>query len=100
MNIIMSHPFTKLKPKHYGPFTITKIVNDMVFKLKLLYQWLKHRVHPVFYMLLLSPYKKIEEHGPNFLEPPPEVIDGMEEYKVKVILRDKTIRKKHHYLIK
>jgi hypothetical protein len=90
----------KLEPKRYGPFPITKVISDVVFKLKLLYQWLKRKVHPVFHMSLLSPYKKTEEHEPNFLEPPPEVIKGVEEYEVEMILGDKTIRKKHHYLIK
>jgi hypothetical protein len=96
----MSHPFAKLKLKHYGLFLITKIVNDVVFKLKLLYQWLKCKVHPVFHASLLSLYKETEEHGPNFLKLPPKVVDRAEEYKVEVILRDKSIRKKHHYLIK
>jgi Chromo (CHRromatin Organisation MOdifier) domain len=99
-NITMSHPFTKLEPKCYGPFPVTKIVNDVVFKLKLPYQWLKCKVHPVFHASLLSPYKETEEHSPNFLEPPPEVIKGAEEYEVEAILGDKTIRKKRHYLIK
>jgi Chromo (CHRromatin Organisation MOdifier) domain len=99
-NITMSHPFTKLEPKHYGPFQVTKAVNNVVFKLKLPYQWLKHKVHLVFHASLLSPYKEIEEHGPNFLEPPPKVIDRDEEYEVKAILEDKTIRRKRHYLIK
>jgi Chromo (CHRromatin Organisation MOdifier) domain len=99
-NITMSHPFVKLEPKRYSPFPITKVVNDMVFKLKLPYQWLKRKVHPMFHTSLLSPYKETEEHGPNFLEPPPEVIEGAEEYEVEAILGDKTIRKKRHYLIK
>jgi hypothetical protein len=96
----MSHPFVKLEPKCYGPFPIIKAVNKVVFKLKLLYQWLKHKVHPVFHASLLLPYKETEEHGPNFLEPPLEVINRAEEYKVEAILGDKTIRKKYHYLIK
>jgi Chromo (CHRromatin Organisation MOdifier) domain len=96
----MSHPFTKLEPKHYEPFSITKVISDIVLKLKLPYQWIKYKVHPVFHASLLSPYKETEEHGPNFLEPPPEVIEGAEEYKVKAILKDKTIRRKCHYLIK
>jgi hypothetical protein len=100
MNITTSHPFVKLKPKHYRPFPITKVVNNVVFKLKLPYQWLKHKVHPVFHTSLLSPYKETEEHRPNFLELPPKVINRAEEYKVKEILGDKTITKKHHYLIK
>jgi Chromo (CHRromatin Organisation MOdifier) domain len=100
MNITTSHPFAKLEPKHYGPFPITEVISDVVFKLKLPYQWLKCKVQPMFHMSLLSPYKEMEEHGPNFLKPPPEVIEGTEEYEVEVILRDKTIRRKRHYLIK
>jgi Chromo (CHRromatin Organisation MOdifier) domain len=100
MNITTSYPFAKLKPKHYGPFPVIKTISDVVFKLKLSYQWLKCKVHPVFHTSLLLPYKKMEEHRPNFLEPPPEVIKGVEEYEVEVILGDKTIRKKYHYLIK
>jgi Chromo (CHRromatin Organisation MOdifier) domain len=76
------------------------VISDVVFKLKLPYQWLKRKVHPVFHASLLSPYKEMEEHGPNFLEPPPEVIKGAEEYEVEAILGDKIIRKKRHYLIK
>jgi Chromo (CHRromatin Organisation MOdifier) domain len=96
----MSHPFAKLEPKCYGPFLIIKTINKVVFKLKLLYQWLKHKVHPVFYASILLPYKEMEEHGPNFLEPPLEIVEGAEEYKVEAILGDKIIRKKCHYLIK
>jgi hypothetical protein len=68
--------------------------------LKLPYQWLKHKVHPIFHASLLLPYKEMEEHRPNFLEPLLEVIDGGEEYEVEAILGDKTIRQKCHYLIK
>jgi Chromo (CHRromatin Organisation MOdifier) domain len=96
----MSHPFMKLEPKHYGPFPIIKVISDIVFKLKLPYQWLKCKVHPIFHASLLSLYKETEEHGLNFLEPPLEVVEGAEEYEVKAILGDKTIKKKHHYLIK
>jgi Chromo (CHRromatin Organisation MOdifier) domain len=96
----MLHPFVKLEPKHYGPFPITKVISDVVFKLKLPYQWLKRKVHPMFHASLLSLYKEMEEHRPNFLEPPLEVVEGAEEYEVEAILGDKTIRRKRHYLIK
>jgi Chromo (CHRromatin Organisation MOdifier) domain len=99
-DITMSHPFAKLELKRYRPFLITKVINKVIFKLKLPYQWLKRKVHPIFHTSLLLPYKETEEHGPNFLKPPPEVIEGAEEYKVEAILGDKTIRKKCHYLIK
>jgi Chromo (CHRromatin Organisation MOdifier) domain len=99
-NITTSHPFAKLESKRYRPFPITKVISDVVFKSKLPYQWLKHKIHPVFYASLLLPYKEMEEHSPNFLEPPLEVVEGTEEYEVKAILGDKTIRRKCYYLIK
>jgi hypothetical protein len=34
----------------------------------------------------LSPYQETTAHGPNFSRPPPELIDGEEEYQVERIL--------------
>ena len=31
-------------------------------------------------------YKETTEHGPNFIQPPPDLIDGEEEYKVEVVI--------------
>jgi len=28
-------------------------------------------------------------HGPNFLEPPPDIIDGNEEWEVREILKER-----------
>ena len=41
---------------------------------------------PCFYTSLLLTYKETVEHGLNFLQPPPDLIDGEEEYKVEAIL--------------
>jgi len=41
----------------------------------------------VFHTSLLTPYKETNEHGTNFLEPPPELIKGEEEWEVEQILR-------------
>ena len=32
------------------------------------------------------PYKETEEHGTNYEEPPPDVIEGEEEYEVEKVL--------------
>ena len=42
----------------------------------------------------------MEKHGPNFLEPPPDLIDGEEEWEVEEILRDRQYRRKRQYLIR
>ena len=85
-NLHTSHPFPKLAPKRYGPFLVEQVVNPVVFKLKLLEQWKQKRLHPVFHTSLLTPYKEMEEHGANFLEPPPDVVEGEEEYEVEQVL--------------
>ena len=41
------------------------------------------KIHDVFHALLLSPYKEMEEHSPNFEEPPPDLIDGEHKYEVE-----------------
>jgi hypothetical protein len=44
------------------------------------------KVHNVFYASYLSPYKETVEHGPNFLEPPPNLIEGQPEWEVEAIV--------------
>jgi Chromo (CHRromatin Organisation MOdifier) domain len=77
------HPTAKLGPKRYGPFPVTKVMSLVVFKLQLLTSW---KIHNVFHTSLLSPYKEMEEHGMNYEEPPPDLIDGEHEYEVEQIL--------------
>jgi hypothetical protein len=87
-NLKLTHPKTKLDTKRYGPFPITKEVSPVVFQLTLPPQW---RIHNVFHASLLTPYKDMEEHGDNFAQPPLELIDGQEEYKVEQIMNSKWI---------
>ena len=35
---------------------------------------------------LLTPYQETNIHGPNFVQPPPDLVDGEEEYEVEEIL--------------
>ena len=51
-------------------------------------------------MDLLTPYHETEEHGANYAQLPPELIDGEEEYKVEEIIDECTNRWKKQYLIK
>ena len=58
---------------------IKEVLGPITYKLKLPTQW---KIHLVFHASLLTPFKETTAHGPNFLEPPPDLIDGQEEYKV------------------
>jgi hypothetical protein len=97
-NLKTSHPTKKFAPKCYGPFPITDVISPMVYHLTLPLSW---KIHNVFHVSLLTPYKEMEEHGPNFAEPPPELIEEQEEYEVEQVLASRLYGcwKKLQYLI-
>jgi hypothetical protein len=76
------HQKTKLVPKRYGPFRIRRKVSPVAYQLTLPTSW---GIHNVFHTSLLHPYHKTKEKGPNFMQPPPELIKGEEEYEVEAI---------------
>ena len=82
-NLKLTHPKAKLDAKRYGPFLITKAISPVVFQLALPPEW---RIHDVFHASLLTPYKETEEHGENFTQPPPGLVEGQEEYEVEQII--------------
>jgi len=56
----------------------------------------------VFYNLLLKPYIETSAHGPNFAQPPPEIVEGEEgHYKIEKILQSRPTRNKRstEYLV-
>jgi hypothetical protein len=87
-NLKTSHLTKKLTPKHYGPFPINDVISPVVYHLTLPPSW---KIHNVFHVSLLTPYKEMEEHGPNFAEPPPELIDEHEEYEVEQVLASRLL---------
>src|ERR1700680_4254704 len=58
------------------------------------------KIHNVFHVDLLTPYCETQEHGENYAQPPPELIDGEEEYQVEEIIDERIFRQKKQYLIK
>jgi hypothetical protein len=60
-------------------------------------QW---KVHNAFHGDLLLPYHETKEHGCNFAELPPELIEGQPEWEVEEILDSRQYRCKMQYLIK
>jgi Chromo (CHRromatin Organisation MOdifier) domain len=98
-NLRLSHPTTKLCPKHFGPFRITKVISPCVYRIKLPPHW---KIHDVFHASLLSAYTETPEHGRNYPEPLPELIDDQPEYEVEQVLGSRRIgrHKKLHYLLR
>ena len=82
-NLKITHRSSKLAPKRYGPFTITKVISPVVVQLQLPDHW---KIHNVFYTSLIAPYMETAEYGLNFEQPPPELIKGEPEYEVEQVL--------------
>ncbi len=92
-NLKTTHSMHKLRAKRYGPFKITNPLSHVAYQLQLPVSW---KIHNVFHMSYLSPYKETIEHGPNFLEPPPDIIKGQPEWEVKAI--GHIINSYHHHV--
>jgi Integrase zinc binding domain len=82
-NLRLSHPTAKLRPKRFGPFRVTKVISPCVYRIKLPPHW---KIHDVFHASLLSAYTETPEHGQNYPEPLPELIDDQPEYEVEQVL--------------
>jgi len=53
------------------------------------------RIYPVFHNLLLKPYVETSAYGPNFAQPPPEIVGGEEgHYEIEKILQSQPTRNK------
>ena len=87
----------KFAAKIEGPFKITKVLSSLSYQLEIPKSW---KIHPVFHASLLTLYKENDIHGPNFPQPPPDLINGEEEYEVKQILKHWGHPKYYQYLVR
>ena len=62
------------------------------------------RIHPVFHASKLSPYTEASFEGQKPMLPPPDLIDGHEEFEVKEILDSRRVgrgkKKKLQYFVR
>jgi Chromo (CHRromatin Organisation MOdifier) domain len=99
INLKLEHPSTKLAPRRWGPFTVIKVISLVAYQLDLPPHWC---IHNSFNIALLMPYRETGEHGRNFPEPPPDLIEGESEYKVEQVMdvRTRGKSKKFEYLLR
>jgi len=76
----LPHQKAKLTPKHLGPFKIAKEISSVAYQLTLPINW---RIHDIFHVSLLTPFHETTAHGPNYTHPPPDLINGEEEFEVE-----------------
>ena len=81
-NIKMYHPTAKLTPKRHGPFPIQRVLSPIDYQLTLPEQW---KIHDVFHVNLLTPYRETEFHGPNYAQPPPDLVGEEDQYEVEQV---------------
>src|SRR5258708_17123953 len=74
----------KLLPKRYGPFQIKQKIGNVAYCLELL---ASIKVHDMFHIDLLTPYKETEEYGQAYMRPPLITVQSEEEYEVESILQ-------------
>jgi hypothetical protein len=89
LNLKHREPSRKLLPKWIGPFEVVQVVGPVAYKLKMNPGW---RVHPVFHVSLLEPYR---EDGRVQPPPPPVEMEGALEYEVESILEHRFWGLKH-----
>ena len=88
-NLQTTHPKAKLAPRCYGPF---KVIWASPTNCKLALP-LQMKIHPVFHNSLLKLYTETLAHGPNFTQPPPEIVRGEEgHYEIEKILQSHPTR--------
>jgi transposase InsO family protein len=98
-HLCTNQPTAKLAPRRHGPFKVIQVMSPVNYRLSLPTQW---SIHDVFHTDLLTPYRETPMHGPNYQRPPPELIDGVEEYEVEKVLDSRRYGRgrKLQYLVK
>jgi hypothetical protein len=78
-----NQPTAKLAPKCHGLFKVVQVMSPVNYRLELPTQW---SIHNVFHTDLLTPYRETPTHCANYQCPPPDLVDGVEEYEVERVL--------------
>ncbi len=98
-NLKTTHPSHKLRVRRYGSFKVIKVLSHVTYQLELPWSW---KIHNVFHASYLSPFKETKEHRINFLEPPPDIVEGQPEWEVEEIVDTRLFgkNKKRQYQVR
>jgi len=99
-NIKTRRPTKKLDHKNHGPLQIEKIVSPLAVRLTLPQKW---KIHNVFYVSLLRPYRTSEHQAladPSRVLREADGIEQSEEYDVEEVMSSVKRGRRILYLVK
>ena len=80
----------KLVARYLGPFTVEKVVNPVAYKLKLPSSL---KIHPVFHVSVLQPWRVDNEHPGHVHPGPPQALDAEDgQWLVEKLLDKRVVR--------
>ena len=96
----MQRPSQKLAERKIGPYSISKVVNEVAYTVELPANM---KIHPTFHVSLLSAYEEPNKHfaGRKAKKALPlQITPDGEEYEVEEVLAERKRRGKAEYLVK
>jgi len=87
-NIKSKRPTRKFTPRLYGPFKVLEKKGNRAFRLDILARW---KIHPVFHISLLEPYKVSDRPNREQPQREPEDVEGDQEWEVEKIVKSEVI---------
>jgi len=79
-----------------GPFSVFEQINSVAYRLHLPQSM---KIHRIFHVSLLKPYKTVDIQGRRQMPLPPIEVDNNEEFEVEEILDSRRRRNKLEYLV-
>src|SRR5947208_12452523 len=78
---------------------LVSIITQVSYQIEHPPQW---KIHDVFHASLLTCYQETDQHGPNVIDPPPDIIEGEPEWQVEQILKARHFgrKKKLQYFVR
>ena len=90
------HLPAKLRARWVGPFTISRVVSPVAYKVDLPPGW---QIHPVFHIDRLKRYVHSEEFLREVEPPPPVLVEDHLEYEVEDLIRHRGRGARRQYLV-